>query len=315
MACSSRWSYSFAALVLVFLPLEPAIAQGAQSDLQRAQALTRAAYVMYQADAPPGNITSGQAGVLLAEGDSWFDYPRWDVLKALRRDGYEVASVAHYGQTLEQIAYDTTQLSGTIAAMKLLKAEGKRPKALLLSAGGNDLAGPELSAILTYHGAGFEPLDSLILREIIDNRLQKAMKTWLLAVTEMSTREFGAKVPILIHGYDYPVPDGRGFLGGFSILPGPWLDPSFRNRAYSSDKSGVEANAGVMHAVIDRFNRMLQAIPVDPQLRHVRYVKVTGTLSDDPGDYKKDWANELHPTGEGFKRVAKQFEEVLVTLQ
>jgi lysophospholipase L1-like esterase len=300
------------AMIAVLLPVEPAQAQqGLQADLQRAHALARAAYTMYQEDAPPDTVALGRAGVLLAEGDSWFDYPRVDVLKALRAEGYEVVSVAHYGQTLEQMAYDTVQLSGTIGAMKLLKKEGKRPKAILLSAGGNDLAGPELSALLTYHGAGEEPLDEPILREVIDVRLRQALRTWLLAVTEMSTNEFGQKIPILIHGYDYPVPDGRGFLGGLWILPGPWLDPSFRARAYSPAKSGVEANAGVMHAVIDRFNKMLTSIPNDPQLKHVRYVKVIGTLSAEPDRYKSDWSNELHPTRDGFRRVAKRFEETI----
>ena len=47
----------------------------------------------------------------------------------------------------------------------------------------------------------------------------------LSAVTAACQDLLGAPVPILLHGYDYPVPDGRGFLGGWGPLPGPWLEP------------------------------------------------------------------------------------------
>ncbi len=306
-----------ATLVLAFVHPQRAESQGLQADLDRARSLTRAAYSMYDQDTRGDTLAFGRSGVLVAEGDSWFDYPRWDVLKALRREyGYEVVSVAHYGQTLEEIAYSPSQLSGVIEALVHIRKEGKRPKALLLSAGGNDLAGPELSSILTYRGSGQDPVDEAILTQIIDVRLRRAMKTWLLAVTEIAAKEFGpTKIPILIHGYDYPVADGRGFLGGFWILPGPWLDPSFRTRAYAGAPNGVDANTGTMHLVIDRYNRMLSSLPADPLLAHVKYVRVTGTLSDDPATYKQDWSNELHPTGDGFKRVAKLFQQAIASPQ
>lgn len=300
----------------LLVPYLAAAQAAGMADLGRARALANAAYAMYEEDSRGDTLALGVSGVLVAEGDSWFDYPRWDVLKALRRDGYEVVSAAHYGQTLEEIAYSPAQFTGTIDALKRVKAEHKQPKAILLSAGGNDLSGPELSVILSYKGAGVDPVDTAVLARIIDVRLRQAMKTWLLAASETTVREFGRRIPILIHGYDYPVPDGRGFLGGFWVLPGPWLDPSFRNRAYAGAPTGTDANTGAMHDVIDRFNAMLASLPNDADLRvaNVKFVRVTGTLSDDPAKYKDDWANELHPSADGFKRVAKRFEQVLSAL-
>src|SRR5229473_2502907 len=44
-------------------------------------------------------------GLLIAEGDSWFDYPFHDVLRLLEDDhGYDVESVAHRGDTVEDMA-------------------------------------------------------------------------------------------------------------------------------------------------------------------------------------------------------------------
>src|SRR5215203_4353536 len=48
----------------------------------------------------------GTAGTLIAEGDSWFDYPRADVLKMLQRKyDYQVLSAAHKGDALEDMSY------------------------------------------------------------------------------------------------------------------------------------------------------------------------------------------------------------------
>src|SRR2546421_299477 len=50
-------------------------------------------------------------GSLVAEGDSWFDYPGHDVLKALDDVfGYDVDSVAHKGDAVEEMAYADGQI-------------------------------------------------------------------------------------------------------------------------------------------------------------------------------------------------------------
>ena len=49
--------------------------------------------------------------MLVAEGDSWFDYPWQDVLRMLEdRHGYDVESVAHKGDRIEDMAYSGGQL-------------------------------------------------------------------------------------------------------------------------------------------------------------------------------------------------------------
>lgn len=64
-----------------------------------------------------------------------------------------------------------------------------------------------------------------------------------------------------------------------------------------------------------RFNAVLAQIPNEPGYENVCYVKIVGTLSStwNAEEYKKDWGNELHPTKDGFKRVAAKFEESLRT--
>jgi len=258
---------------------------------------------------------TGRSGVLVAEGDSWFDYPRADVLKMLQRQhDYTVESVAQYGHTLDSMAYDRNQLAGLAGQLKSLRDRGITPKAILISAGGNDIAGPELGVMLNNSRSGLGQLNSIIAGELVYRRFQVAMITLLSAVTELGKLNFDRRIPILIHGYDYPVPDGRGFLGGFWILPGPWLKPSFALKGDPLAPNSAAQHQIVLNGLIDDFNKMLEAIPKIDGLEHVRYVRLVGTLSSSPGNYTSDWGNELHPTPNGFKRVAEKFHEVIARL-
>jgi len=108
------------------------------------------------------------------------------------------------------------------------------------------------------------------------------------------------------------VPDGRVYIGGFWVLPGPWLEPAFRLKGYADMNERVR----VMIDLIDRFNEMVASLPGQPGLEHVIYVNVRRTLSNELEGkrYKKLWANELHPTDLGFKTVAAEFHKIIATL-
>ena len=60
-------------------------------------------------------------GLLIAEGDSWFDYPFYDVLGLLEAEGYEVESVAHRGDTLEDMAHDPGQVERLTRAFEKVR--------------------------------------------------------------------------------------------------------------------------------------------------------------------------------------------------
>jgi hypothetical protein len=124
----------------------------------------------------------------------------------------------------------------------------------------------------------------------------------------MSAR--GGAIPILVHGYDYPVPDGRGYLGGFSVLPGLWLEPGFRMKEYTS----LDERKTCTRELITHFNEMLESLPTIPGYSHVKYVNLLGTLSDDDATYQEWWDNELHPTRKGFIAVTEKIANVLERL-
>jgi hypothetical protein len=150
-----------------------------------------------------------------------------------------------------------------------------------------------------------------VVAGLIDERLRAAIVELASAVTHLCQQSLNATVPMVIHGYDYPVPDGRGYLGGFWILPGPWLAPGFRKKGYPD--SELQMRCDLMVTLIDRFNGLLRGVAGGPGLEHLHHVDLRGTLSQQiQGQaYKGSWNDELHPTEHGFGKVAAKFDQVI----
>ena len=248
------------------------------------------------------------AGTLVAEGDSWFDYPFNDVLKMLELEhAYDIESVARRGDTLESMAYGEGQLAALGSRIEKVLRRGETLRGVLLSGGGNDIAGAEFAMLLNHARSRRTGLNERVVAGVIDERLAEASALLLDTVTGL-TRALrpGVALPIVVHGYDYPVADGRGFAGGFWILPGPWLAPGLRQKGYDPIVQG----APVLKALIDRFNAMLATLVAQPKYAHVRFVDLRGTLQGRP--HRDWWADELHPSKRGFRTVAQKFAEALL---
>jgi lysophospholipase L1-like esterase len=254
---------------------------------------------------------AGSAGVLVAEGDSWFNYPWTDILRLLEDEhGYDVESVAHFGDTVEEMAYSGGQLERFSRLLEKQLRRDSVPKAILLSAGGNDLVGTDDFGILLDHAASPAPgINEQLVSGLIDQRVRLSYITVLSAITEICQEWVQHPLPILVHGYDYAVPDGRGFLGGWTIFPGPWLEPGFREKGFAR----MQVRKKMVRDLVDRFNTMLQRVVALPEFSHVTYIDLRKTLSTG-GDYKQYWDNEMHPTAKGFRLVTDRFAEVLDNL-
>jgi len=246
-------------------------------------------------------------GVLVAEGDSWFDYPFYDVLQELDDDfGWDIEQVAHRGDTVESMAYDGAQLDDFVRAIERVVRRGDTPHAVLMSGGGNDVAGDGFAMLLNHRSSPVFGLNPAIGGGVLETRIRVAYTTVLSAVTAACRSLLGAPVPILLHGYDYPVPDGRGVLGGWGWLPGPWLEPGFREKGYVD----LAERVAIAHELIDCFYAMLGAVVAMPAFAHVELVDLRDTLSVNLANdrYKEWWGNELHPTRRGFRKVAGLFD-------
>jgi hypothetical protein len=137
--------------------------------------------------------------------------------------------------------------------------------------------------------------------------------------TVIKTLTANSEIPLLIQGYDHPIPDGRGDM--VLIDPsGPWLLPSFEAHGYDiiGNSQHLSLASEVMKRLIDRLNAAIKKAAAAYPNR-VYYVDLTGTLAQKYGDaakYNLLWANELHPNEEGFDllaaQVAKQLKELKI---
>lgn len=249
----------------------------------------------------------GSAGLLIFEGDSWFDFLGTDIRHVLKDLGYEVPSDAHAGDRIEEMV---GQLQGL---QRLIEGQTRVPKAVLLSGGGNDIVlneHKEFTNLLNPASSpnpGWNPTE---LTKRIDGDLQRFYLEMLSSVTQFCKRKWGRAVPILIHGYAHPVPDGSK-----ALWKGPWLQPVFKAQGYvdGTGEVDLEVCTPLIRDLIDRFNTMLHGLPAAPGLDHVTHVDLRPALSSGT-DFKVWWDNELHPTEEGFVKVTQRFVDVLKLL-
>jgi lysophospholipase L1-like esterase len=240
------------------------------------------------------------ANIIVAEGDSWFDYPPGlDILDNLKQKyKYKIHKVAEAGDSLENMSFgtktkrnfarETPPLEETLEAIKKHK-----PKVFLLSAGGNDIAGAELESYLNHADSGLQPLRREFARYIFSTVARRAYENIFTRVWNLDTN-----IHIISHGYGYAIPDGRAVFNflGFNFV-GPWLRPSFarKNITKTADAEGIIVE------LVDLFNAMLKDL--DDKFPNFHYLDLRKAIKRD------DWRNELHLYDEDYARIADIFHQ------
>jgi Dyp-type peroxidase family len=257
---------------------------------------------------PPG---APRGNLVLGLGDSWFHYFAADCFDVFKYElGLDASTLAVEGTQILEMAAQPRQLQQLDALIQSEGAEGRWPCVILLSACGNDVVHPRLKELLVDRRSIADLNDALAVEptsDFVDVKLRAALTKVLRVIDAIAEARVGRRLPILLHGYANPYPDGRGALG--SALPS-WLKPSFDDRGYDPDR--LDERHTVMAALIDRLNRMQQAVAMSLAVEglDVRHIDLRPVLKS-----PADWQNELHPTTEGFKRAARRLaQEVRKTL-
>lgn len=226
-------------------------------------------------------IGAGWSGPrLLAEGDSWFQYPILlkDVVDHLAED-HAVYSLAEAGDTLDNMVRGQARLEKSIGQLKI--------DALLISGGGNDIAGEALANHIAPWTAGCTRAENLIAETSYNAFLTSTQEK-----LEHLFKSLGAGFPglrIFIHGYDWPKPAKHG----------PWLSPALQLRKVPADLQGP-----VLRLLIDRYYDTLHSIAA----RHPGRVTVVDCRGVVDGNA---WYDELHPDNIGFARAADRFRTAI----
>ena len=251
-------------------------------------------------------IAPAEPLVMLAHGDSWFDYPldgnsvsifTTDIAAQLQSMGAvnpHILNLSQWGDaTTTEMSRSKQELMITQLRDPANWLERGKPDAILFSGGGDDIAGDQFCIFLDYAGASENGLDQSRFAEAIG--MVEASYRDLFAFRD----RYASGVPIFGHCYDFPIPNGKHPCPSV----GPWLRPSLVFCGYTS----VEVGTGIVKEALTAFKELLQKLANEkdaagkPKNNFV-LVDTQGTL-----DPAKDWANELHPYPDGFKKIAQKF--------
>ena len=239
--------------------------------------------------------------VLLTEGDSWFSYP----LNANIADYIEMMSdfsilrLEHNGDEARDI------LGAGSEQLKKLKYYLKNypVDAVLMSAGGNDLVSRELSRILDRktNGAGWQSTVKLApLTTVLDDIV--AAYARLLDARDA----LRPKCTVFAHSYCYFQPTGRKATGPFGLgKAGPWMRPVLVAKGIDPDTEGRD----LARYLVDELHARLMALSA----ARSRFV-VVDMRAALPVD-NVHWADEIHPSGTGFRRLAENHWRPLLKAQ
>jgi hypothetical protein len=223
---------------------------------------------------------------IVALGDSWFHYPGSNLLEALNRALSRSFVIAAYGENgASAVDYMKSRHLPFWAGRVQLNAT--RMRAFLISGGGNDFAGlRDFSRIIHLDCSAATSVAECWRDSEPDGLFGRVGDAYERIIAR--ARADGFDGPVVVHNYDYAIPTGKGFF-----LFGKWLKAPM-------DLAQVPSalRRPLVRELIDRLEIMLKGL-ADPSAQ-VHCVDSSGTLAED------EWANELHPTPEGFDRIVRE---------
>jgi hypothetical protein len=233
--------------------------------------------------------------VLLAEGDSWFQYPVFlkDVVDHLLPD-FNVLCLSAAGDELRSMVKE-----GEYRDYLRRLANEVPLRAMLISGGGNDVVGEQMRLLLRDHDPALDAAGHL------DTARWEQKLADILAGYESiiaAVQEIIPGTPILMHGYDHarPLPEQ-----GFHVPPlDGWVGEPMRARGIP-DGPLQEA---IVRLMIDGLNGALETI-AGGNVAGGKHPRVF--LVDNRGVVAGRWHDELHPLDAGFAAVAARFRDVL----
>ena len=236
-------------------------------------------------------LTDRDASILLI-GDSWFWYPidnlATEIGGALPNE--TLVAIGHGGANAA--AWSDEYRKDIDFGFKMF---GSGVKALMLSGGGNDIAGMSDFLHLLKDDCSSAEVFAECFREgqpdAIISRIIAAYREVILRF-----RGYNKLAPVFVHNYDKAWPTGRGVFG-----PSDWLKAPMVKA-----KVPARFRRQLFIELLKRLNEAQLALKAEPAMGPVVVILSAGTMPDNPVGAERWWANELHPTPEGFHLIANK---------
>lgn len=246
--------------------------------------------------------------VLVSEMDSWGQFPVLirEVVDHLNKD-YRVWSVGAAGDTAQNMVLGP-QEPGKAEYMLALNDRRDDVEGFVFSAAGNDIIGedpntgrPVLTDLIRPFNGNRLDMQGHINHALLEKTLDFLRDVYAKVIRDIRSDPDFTKLPIFIHGYDYPFPypwenDHRNPI---YAAKDQWLGRPFSEKQIH-DKA---LRRNILKHMIDQLYTMLGEFSGNSKKTRIWLVDCRNSLSK-----LTDWNDEIHGTSAGFRKVAARFK-------
>lgn len=237
-----------------------------------------------------GALAASANATILMVGDSWFWYPVDNLAVEIGNALPEQTLVAIGNSGAEAVQWSDKYRKDIDFGFKMY---GAGAQVLMVSGGGNDVAGmkdfPKLLLDNCSKATTVEECFRPGQPEAIISRIIGAYRELVLRF-----RAYNPKARVLMHNYDHAWPTGKGLFG-----PADWLKEPMD---FTKVPKGLRRD--LFKELVKRLRKGQLELAKDKVMGPMVAVASAGTLPDGENVTDQWWANELHPTPAGFKRLA-----------
>jgi lysophospholipase L1-like esterase len=244
-------------------------------------------------------------GLALVEGDSWTSHPFLANLtiqiEMQSRYVFNIFDLSYPGHTATMMFGKAGPQLKQLKRIVSSKRDGYKFDWIILSAGGNDIVGPGIRNFVD------EKDGSRYGRELINGNFEALLDSEVIAgytraLDIIARSKLNADTPVVAHVYSYLRPQKKGTrLPVFGPNVGVGWIATHLEALQISDPDEQE---DIMTAMLDLFHEKLAAIRDDHP--NLVIVDTREALLKQGRPNTAWWSDEIHPTGEGFSRVARE---------
>lgn len=242
---------------------------------------------------------------ILAEGDSWFSYPREHIAFGKRSNLMQHLAnrhrrlILHFSESGHELS---TMLKPKNRKLLLDSAKEFHFDLFLWSAGGNDFVGKGTFAKYLNDTGGSSAI-SWINQTVAHELFDGLRDSFAGFVAESLCVAKNPKMKMLTHTYDRVIPRNKGTkLLGKEF--GPWLWPDLNREGKEvPEELWIPVANWFLNEWAKRLKQVKAGLPAELKPRF-KLIETRGTLAG-----IEDWKDEIHPTSEGFKKLAQKFRD------
>jgi lysophospholipase L1-like esterase len=240
---------------------------------------------------PSPCLIEADRGEILAEGDSWFCLSIYGnqvtMVQHLSRLGYQVSNISRYSRTVAQVFARRDDPTGYRTRLN------DKPKAFLLSAGGNDFLGETIPTWLKQRSSSdHDPANAAkYVNKNFANILASVKYTYKKILDDVAEISPGTRVALQTYTYGAVPTHNEGMhLGRY-----------FKDKGFEPiNPDHRELIDAIVKLLIDRFEDVLSSVRRKAKVK-VEIVDFRTTLSS------ADMRDEIHPKSKMAPAMAKAY--------